>query len=393
MIKKIFFIFFIAVLSLQAIESAKLQWRFEPNSMMYIDKYTKQEILKNGTVVRRRAIKDLVVLKAQESTKNLYPLSGTYRSYEADLNSKNLEYKLTDETHLIFSISNTGIYIVPENKIQPSIRDIPYFPQKEIKPGDRWSHIGYEILGFDPPIKIPVQVMYQAIGFETNQKVNCLKILFYYNINHYTHSSRKDTPNRFFGYVGSTLWYDYKNEVPVYTENNYDITMSYPNTVTMEYRGSLFGYYKKHKIYTSTDKLRLKKTIEKNIGPQKDISVTTNAKGVVISLGEIFFDYDSARIKKKYNANLDIIGRALKDHHKYEVIIEGHSDDLGSDEYNRSLSEARAQNVLKFFLLKNYIKSKQGSFVGLGENNPKYPNTSESNRQKNRRVDIIIKQE
>lgn len=72
------------------------------------------------------------------------------------------------------------------------------------------------------------------------------------------------------------------------------------------------------------------------------------------------------------------------------IIVEGHTDDIGSEKSNKSLSMARAISVSKE--LQKHISKKKFSFkeVGHGENQPKVENNSDENRAKNRRVEILI---
>lgn len=370
-----------------------LKWEFKDGERLYIEKFTDQEILNNGELVRKRAIRDLVVVQTIGDYDGMYPLGGIYRSYEQDSLDPDSTFALTEEEELQYSISNNGIYQVPENKLLPTIRDIPYFPQEDIQPGDRWENIGYEIFPFNPPIKISIPVIYQFLGFEKKEGVNCAKILFNYNINQHANHSRLDAPVRFGGYSYSTLWYDHEKNRPVYVENDYDILMIYSDNSVIQYRGALTGWYDHDQVYTDKDKKKLQREVERYIGKDDDITVRPDDKGVIISIGEIFFDYDSTEIRQDHNKALDRIGQVLKDNPRYEIIVEGHTDDIGSNEYNQRLSEQRARNTLDFFIRQGYIRTERGAYRGMGKSAPLFPNTSEENRQANRRVEIIIKQE
>jgi outer membrane protein OmpA-like peptidoglycan-associated protein len=71
------------------------------------------------------------------------------------------------------------------------------------------------------------------------------------------------------------------------------------------------------------------------------------------------------------------------------VIIEGHTDDTGNEEHNLELSENRAKSVMNY-LAGRGIPVKRLSFLGMGETTPLYPNTSDENRRRNRRVDFLL---
>ena len=70
-------------------------------------------------------------------------------------------------------------------------------------------------------------------------------------------------------------------------------------------------------------------------------------------------------------------------------MIEGHTDDTGGDDYNMTLSEKRAKAVQAFLESKG-VNADRMTVKWYGETQPKYPNDSEANRQKNRRVELAI---
>ena len=71
---------------------------------------------------------------------------------------------------------------------------------------------------------------------------------------------------------------------------------------------------------------------------------------------------------------------------EFNIVIGGHTDNIGTDAYNMKLSERRAQSVVKYLLSKGVNNAFVGSH-NYGESKPAVPNTSKENRQKNRRVE------
>jgi OOP family OmpA-OmpF porin len=72
-----------------------------------------------------------------------------------------------------------------------------------------------------------------------------------------------------------------------------------------------------------------------------------------------------------------------------EIIVNGYSDDIGTEEYNFDLSKDRASAV-KNYLVQNGIGSHRISTNGFGKTRPIAPNDSEEGRQLNRRIEIVI---
>jgi OmpA-OmpF porin, OOP family len=105
----------------------------------------------------------------------------------------------------------------------------------------------------------------------------------------------------------------------------------------------------------------------------------------------IHFDFDKYNIKKEWVVVLDEAVRRLNEEPclRVNVIIEGHTDYFGSDNYNQKLSERRAGAVYNYFLKKG-IKAERMRPVGYGENRPKTADRSPAGRAINRRVEITV---
>ena len=108
---------------------------------------------------------------------------------------------------------------------------------------------------------------------------------------------------------------------------------------------------------------------------------------------KIKFDFDSHRIRPESYPLIDELGRALTDDRLKEkdIVLNGHTDSTGADTYNLELSLKRALAV-KTYLIENYsIASLRLQVVGYGESLPLVSNSSEANKQINRRVEILAK--
>ncbi len=103
----------------------------------------------------------------------------------------------------------------------------------------------------------------------------------------------------------------------------------------------------------------------------------------------IKFAYKSNQIPFKYDKDIRKLVKFLKNRPQYHAIINAYTDNIGSQEYNLILSEARAHAV--YIKLKYYgISEHSLSYSGLGESNPVATNVSEEGRKKNRRVEVIL---
>ena len=102
-----------------------------------------------------------------------------------------------------------------------------------------------------------------------------------------------------------------------------------------------------------------------------------------------FFGYDKFDVTSSAQTKLNQLADILNKYPDTYVLIEGHTDDTGADDYNMNLSEKRAIAV-KNHLESKGVKTERMTVKWYGETQPKYPNDSESNSQKNRRVELAI---
>ena len=109
----------------------------------------------------------------------------------------------------------------------------------------------------------------------------------------------------------------------------------------------------------------------------------------------INFDYDKAVIKPRYFDELDIIAKVLKRHEKATARIEGHADKTRKSdaEYNRKLSQRRAESVLKYLSDVGGIDASRLTAVGYGFSRPKAPNDPAKGNPANRRVEVYIRKD
>jgi outer membrane protein OmpA-like peptidoglycan-associated protein len=103
----------------------------------------------------------------------------------------------------------------------------------------------------------------------------------------------------------------------------------------------------------------------------------------------ILFDFDSANLRPEAKENLTQLAGILQKYENTEILIEGHTDATGSEEYNQGLSERRADSV-SGFLGGLGVKKIRMTTVGYGETQPVADNETAAGQQANRRVEVAI---
>ena len=109
----------------------------------------------------------------------------------------------------------------------------------------------------------------------------------------------------------------------------------------------------------------------------------------VISLDGVYFDFDKATLRPEGIAVLNDAAALLKTNDRVVVEVAGHTDSVGSEEYNQGLSERRA-NTVRDYLVSQGITATRLTARGYGEVQPVATNDTDEGRQLNRRVELIV---
>lgn len=121
-----------------------------------------------------------------------------------------------------------------------------------------------------------------------------------------------------------------------------------------------------------------------------DATVERVGEGINLTFNSgLLFKINSADLSDDAKQELKKVGGILAKYEDTQILLEGHTDDTGSDDLNMKLSERRAKAVSSYLESEN-IPSSRLKTKWYGEAQPKYPNDSEANRVKNRRVELAI---
>ena len=119
------------------------------------------------------------------------------------------------------------------------------------------------------------------------------------------------------------------------------------------------------------------------------LKAESTERGVVLTLSDVLFATDSAELQAGAGRNLDQLVDFLNEYPERTLLVEGHTDSTGNADYNRRLSQQRADSV-RNHLAGRGIANNRVSTAGLGEDRPIADNSTAAGRQQNRRVEIII---
>ncbi len=150
----------------------------------------------------------------------------------------------------------------------------------------------------------------------------------------------------------------------------------------------------KDKAYETYWACKTKEAIEMAKDATKKANVLCPAKpeGKVIDRFTltINFDFDKSTIRKSDMAQLKKAIAFIKKYPGAKIKLEGHTDSIGTEQYNQGLSEKRAEATMKYLIEKGGIEGSRISTIGYGESKPTASNKTRSGRAKNRKVEILI---
>jgi len=120
--------------------------------------------------------------------------------------------------------------------------------------------------------------------------------------------------------------------------------------------------------------------------------VTRVGEGISVTFDEnsgVYFDTNKSGVNAKSQETLNTLIKIFKEYPNTNVLVEGHTDNTGSEEYNLTLSKKRAQSVTNY-LTSSGLSSGRFTTEWYGETQPKYDNNTVDGRAKNRRVELAI---
>ena len=112
-------------------------------------------------------------------------------------------------------------------------------------------------------------------------------------------------------------------------------------------------------------------------------------RGLVVNMGDVLFDFGKYELRPEAREKLAKLSGIILAHSGLELAVEGHTDNVGSDELNQKLSEKRAETV-RAYLIQQGLAETSVTSRGFGETTPVADNSSTEGRQRNRRVEIVV---
>ncbi|MBK9249379.1 MAG: OmpA family protein [Ignavibacteria bacterium] len=161
-----------------------------------------------------------------------------------------------------------------------------------------------------------------------------------------------------------------------------DYTIALPSGSNYGFIANALGFYP---ISENLDLIKLSEYKE----IQKDLNLAPIKKGEIIRLNNLFFNFGKSNIRKESESELNRLFSLLQNSPNMKIEVSGHTDNIGNESSNISLSLDRA-TAIKEFLVTKGIQVGRISVKGYGKSKPIAGNDTDEGRQKNRRVEFVI---
>ena len=317
-------------------------------------------------------------------------------------------FSWTDEREAQFEMSPQGLYenLDPLAKL-PSLRHVPSFPDHKLKAGEGWNAPGTEIQDLTQVFGIPAQlrfdftVNYMYRGEEIFQGRKLKHITLFYNINQDVskqlpqyllrrqhNDEQPDIPRSMRAQHNIDLYWDSNRGLPVFQKEDFEISYLLRSGDEVQFRGRSRGNI------IEAEPMRhqyLKQALEKDLQEAGiDAKVQPDDKGISISIDSINFYPNSDRMLPGEEYKLQRISNILKKYSERDILVTGHTADLGQPEQQQRLSERRSAAVGQY-LIENKVRRREQIVIrGVGGTQPIASNSTERGRKQNRRVEITL---
>ncbi len=386
------------------------RFNFKDGDTYRINSTVTEDVYLNGQFAHQAYITNRVTVEVSDvqPASNAKPSSALHTcTFMTSEQNSNRTFSWGREYPSVFRRDEFGVYTIDEQYFMPVVRDVPIFPQHDVKKGESWRHSASEAhdlrdnFNIQKPFVVPVDVTYTYQGpiqreGKTYQLIE-VNYDLYYDIPLKNLQNRRNGnaalpmlyPVRTMGYSKQRLYWDNNAGILPYYDEVFTIMMELNTGAVIEYRGSA-----KAEITTlqRMDKEEIAGMLDKNIRDM-GISNTTVEKtdeGITISLENIQFEADSAHLLPAEKEKIEKIGKLLSNYPDYELLISGHTALAGKAEDRQVLSEQRAAAVANY-LIELGVREQHHVFTrGFGAEKPIAPNTTEANMARNRRVEITV---
>ncbi len=389
---------------------------FSDSDMYRIESKNTQTVYQNGALILvDNVLQNTIFITITQRLADTVSIHGNTEFFEKGIKTANYEYQYTINKQG-FRVSTNG------DKNISFVKDVPVFLETTIQKGDTWKGDSVEYLSIpimNQKVPIPIKIYYSYAGYDSlpqsyfsdskDTGIELPVFFIQYTIDDYVYPPEQQRRDASFVRINASFeifmwWNDLYHRPEFYTEDYimYFIYNGMQDTQNIQVEGTVTSKVFPVVSTTSTDttvlprienELReaLEDTVETSERTQDTTSlVQRNEKGIQVSFEDILFYPNTDIPVDSLAVMLNSIVSVLKKYAPRNLLIEGHTADVGSISTQKKLSVQRARVV------KEYLQNELGwddsyfELQGYGSEKPVASNDTKEGRGKNRRVEITI---
>jgi outer membrane protein OmpA-like peptidoglycan-associated protein len=300
------------------------------------------------------------------------------------------------EYESVFERDRLGYLTMDAKYFMPVVRNVPVFPDRDLKVLDTWRAEGYEIhdfrdsFGIQEPYRIPFTANYVYVGQREWKGKSYPAFSISYKIASRPPAVRGYVyPVRISGDFDQIVYWDHSLGQEAAYEESFRITFEMSDRKRIEFRGTAQAEFIESE---EMNREKIAEDIAEEINRLKlpDVVVRVVEEGISLSLENIQFYADSDKMLPGELEKLERIAAILRRYPDRDIIVSGHAALAGTRDYLQQLSQDRARAVADYFLANKVRAADRMVIRGYGADKPVADNSTEEGMRRNRRVEITI---
>jgi outer membrane protein OmpA-like peptidoglycan-associated protein len=276
------------------------------------------------------------------------------------------------EYESVFDRDKLGIYTIDPKYYMPVVRNVPVFPGRDLKPGEKWTAEGHEMhdfrdsFGIPEPYRIPFTADYTFLGQKTwkGKAYSAFSVSYRIFFEPEAETGRI-WPKRILGASDQTVYWDTAIGQSVAYEETFRMVFTFSDGMTVEYRGKANSEILESR---RMDKEKVAQDINddiKRLGIE-DTTARVVDEGIAISLENIQFQADSTVLMPGERSKLDKIAEILLRYKERDILVAGHTAMAGTAEGRMELSRGRAALIADYLIGKGVRSADRVVVRGFG---------------------------
>jgi outer membrane protein OmpA-like peptidoglycan-associated protein len=321
---------------------------------------------------------------------------GLFRTAERAVREGGSAFQWERDYEAVFERDKRGYMTIDSRYFMPVVRNVPVFPERDLKPGDAWSAGGHEMhdfrdsFGIPDPYRISFTADYVFLGSRPWRGKDYPAFSVSYRVLDEPPAVQGAVwPRRIIEESDQVVYWDFDlGQARAYREE-FRAVFELSDGRTIEFRGAAEAEVLES---AAMDREKLAAEIGRDIERLgiDGASVRVVDAGIAISLENVQFEADSAVLLPGERAKLDKIGEILRAYQDRDIMVGGHTALAGTAEGRRRLSRERAAAAADYLIGKGVRAPDRTIVQGFGAEQPLADNGTEEGRRRNRRVEIII---